>query len=128
MAEATYALYRDEIAGAGSRVSQRVIDRDPGTKERSRFIRGEIVRHERHRLGRCDHVFGVAAVEVNSRDLFELAVDEVATAAGVADKAVAAMPAHTDALSGFPLGDIGAYRIDATRNLVPWNTGILNDR
>jgi hypothetical protein len=57
-----------------------------------------------------------------------LAENEITTAAGIALKAVPAVPSHADALSGFPLHDIGADGVNAACNLVPGNARILKSR
>src|SRR5436305_1073388 len=59
-------------------------------------------------------------------DLLVLAVNEVAAAAGIAYETVSAMPAHTDALSGFPLRDIGTHLVDASRDFMSGDARILD--
>ena len=86
---------------------------------------GKIVGHGRHRLGRDDHVFRVAAVVADSGNLLELAENEMAAPAGIAGEAMSAMPADADALAGLPLRDVGANRVDASGNLMAGNARVL---
>ena len=79
---------------------------------------GKIVGHGRNRLGRDHDVFRVAAVIADSGNLFKLAEDEMAAAAGVAFEAMSAMPADAHPLARLPLCDVGADRIDPSGNLM----------
>jgi hypothetical protein len=55
-----------------------------------------------------------------------LAVNEVASAAGIAGEAMAAVPSDSHAMAGFPVGDVGADGVDAPGNFVAGNAWILN--
>jgi hypothetical protein len=125
MSQTSDALDRNEIAAARSRISQRVVHRNAGTKQRRRFVGWQVIGHERDRFRIHDHVLGVPAVEVNRRDLSEFAVHEITAAARIAFEAVSSMPAHADALARLPEGDVGTNGIDATGNLVSGDARIL---
>src|SRR5260370_27458100 len=58
-------------------------------------------------------------------DFFGLAVNEVAASAGVAGEIMAAVPSHSYALAGFPVGYVGADGVDAAGDLVSGNARIL---
>src|SRR5262249_30181458 len=75
-----------------------------------------------------DHVFSVAAIVREGSNLPVLAKDEVSTAAGIAREVVPTVPAHSHALAGLPLGDVGAHCIDAAGDLMAGNAGILQTR
>ena len=128
MSEAADSLHGYQVAGARAGIAQRVIDGDAGAQQRRGFVGGEIVGHERDRFGGDDDVLGVTSVEVKGGNFLELAVDEVAAAAGVAGEAVAAVPAHADALAGLPLSYVGADGVDASGNLVAGDARILKAR
>ena len=74
---------------------------------------------------RSDHVFLVTAIVAEGRDLFVLAVDEIAPPARVADEAMTAMPADAHALARLPVGDVGADRVDAPGDFVSGHSRIL---
>jgi hypothetical protein len=58
-------------------------------------------------------------------DLLIFAVHEIAAAARLTGKIVAAMPSDSNALTGLPVGDIGAHSIDAARDFVSRNPRIF---
>src|SRR6266536_535993 len=82
----------------------------------SRF---ELVRHPRHRFLRHDHVLRVAAVEGDPGDARPLAVDEPALPTGGAPEAMAAVPAHADAVARLPARHARAHCVDTSGDLVP---------
>ena len=61
-------------------------------------------------------------------NLFVLAVDEISAAAGFAGEIVAAVPSHTHALSGLPVGNVSADGVDAAGNFVSGNPRVLDPR
>ena len=126
MSEAADALHRDQIAGACPGISQRIVDRNPGTQQGSGFVRGQIVWNQGDSFGGNKHVFLVASIKMEGCNLLVLTIDEIAAAAGFTREAMPAMPAHTNALGGLPLCYIGAYRVDAACNLGAGHTRILD--
>ena len=85
----------------------------------------EIIGHGRDCLGRDHHVLGVAAIVADARNLLDLAENEIAATAGVADKTVPAMPSHAHALTGLPLRDVSSNGVDAPGDLVAGNSRVL---
>ena len=128
MAEAADALDSNQVAAAGSNIAQCVEYGDSGTEQRSGFVSGKIVGHRGDRLGADHHVLGVAPIEVDGGNFFVLAQNEIPPAAGVALKAVSAMPSHTDSLPWLPQRYVGANRVDASGDLVAGDARILKSR
>jgi hypothetical protein len=126
MAQPTDSLHRDQIARARSRISQRVVNGNTRTQQRGGFIRGKIVWHQCYGLGRHQHVFGVSSVEMDRRNLLDLAVHEVAAAARSTHKAMPAMPTDAHALARLPLRDLRANCINSSGDLVTRDAGILD--
>src|SRR3954467_3671795 len=106
-------------------MTQGVEHGNTGAQQRCSFVRGEIVGHGGDRLGWDDNVFRVAAVVTYAGDLLVFTKNEVTAPAGVADEAMPAMPADTNALARLPLRDVGANRVDPAGNFVAGNTRIL---
>jgi hypothetical protein len=94
--------------------------------KRSRLLRGEIIGNYSKRFGPRDHVFGVAAVEIEPGDLAINAHREIAAPAGIADETMTTMPTDTDPLTLFPARDAVADRIDSPGNLMTRHARILN--
>src|SRR5204862_3427902 len=93
----------DHIAASRAAVSQRVERRHARAHQRCAVNGREFVGHKGQRLSRRNHVFGIAAIERNSRgEQIHSACKELATPAVIAITAVAAVPANADALTGFP--------------------------
>jgi hypothetical protein len=63
---------------------------------------------------------------VDGGNLFEFAIDEVATAAGLTFETVPAVPAYTDTLAGLPKSNVGADGVDASGNFVSGDARILD--
>jgi hypothetical protein len=63
---------------------------------------------------------------MNGGNLLIAAQDEVAAAAGLAEKAVASVPAYTHALANLPLGNARADGIYSAGDLMSRHTGILD--
>src|SRR5206468_2016841 len=97
-------------------------------EERGGVGGGQIPGNGGHGFGGGDHVFGIAPVKAEGGDLFELTENEIPTAAGIARKAMSAVPAHPGPLAGLPVNDIRPDRIDASGDLVARNTRILQAR
>jgi hypothetical protein len=128
MAEASDALDGDEIAGARAGVAQCVVDGDACAEQQSGFVGRETIGHESDGLGGSNHVPLIAAVEVNGSDLLELAVDEIAAAAGIALEAVSAVPSDGNPLAGFPQGHVGSEGVDGAGDFVARDARILKAR
>ncbi len=128
MSESSDALHRHQVADAGSRIAKRIEHGDSGTEQRRSFVRRQVVRHRSHCLRRRHHIFSVASIETDGGYFFELAENEVATAARIALEAVSAVPSQADPLASFPEGDVGPNRIDASGNLMARHSRILNSR
>jgi hypothetical protein len=73
-------------------------------------------------------MIGVASIEVDGRDFPELTESELAPPAGVALKAMSAVPTDSDALTGLPSTDVGTHGIDLPGNFVARHPGILDPR
>ena len=108
---------RDEVAGAGAALAQRVERGDAGAQQRAGVL-GDRSSGIEASATRDDHVVGVAAVVGDARDLAVLAADHVAAPAGVAVAAVAAEPADADPLADLPGDDALADGLDAPGDLV----------
>src|SRR6267143_4372694 len=126
MAEAADALDRHGVARARAAIAEGVVGRDAGAEQRRGFGGVQILGNARGGFVRHDHVLGVPAVVADAGDLFPLAVDEEALATGVADEAVAAVPADAYPVALLPLGHVGANFLDPTGDLVARNARIRN--
>jgi hypothetical protein len=115
-----------QFAGARPRIAERIENRDTGTKQRRGFGGGEIVGDGGNRLGGRDHVFLVTAVMADAGNFFELAIDEIAAAAGIAGETMATVPSDSNALAGFPVGNVSADGVDAASNFVSRDAWILD--
>jgi len=83
--------------------------------------------YKRQRFCRRNHVFGVAAIERNSRGEQGLSAGKkLAVPAVIAITAVAAVPANADALASFPRLYPLAHAINHTNDFMSGNTRILN--
>src|ERR1700731_1261617 len=109
-------------------MAQGIVDGNSGAHQGSGFGRRQIIRHQGHRFCRHHHVFGVTSIKRDASDFPELTEDEVAASAGVALKAMSAIPSHAYPLTGLPQGDVGADGVDASGNLVARYARILNSR
>jgi hypothetical protein len=128
MAQAADALNGDQIAGVRARITQRIENRDAGTKQRGGLGGVKVVGDGGDGLGGCKHVFLVTAIVADAGDFFVLAVNEVASAAGIAGETMAAVPPDSDALAGFPVGNVGTDGVDAAGDFVSGNAWILEAR
>jgi hypothetical protein len=125
MAKSTDALNGDQVAGARACVAKGVENCDAGTKQRRGFGGGEIVWDGSDRLGGRNHVFRVTAIMADAGNFVKRAANEIAAAAGIAGKTMASVPSNSDALSGFPVCNVGADGVDAARDFVAGNAWIL---
>ena len=99
-------------------MAKRIIGGDASAEQRRRLDRSEIGGDRGERLDRRDHELGVAAVIGHAGHLADNAQDEIAASAIGADPAMAAMPAHADALSDSPARDLGSDRVDVAGDLM----------
>src|SRR5262249_47206527 len=89
--------------------------------------RREFDRHERQRLSRRNHVFGIAAIERNSRgEQGHAAGKKLAAPAMIAITAVATVPTNADALASFPRLHSFTHGINNTNYFMSRHTRILN--
>src|SRR6266567_3970539 len=88
----------------------------------------QVVRDRRHCFGGRDHVFGVAAIEAEGGDFLEATENEIASAAGIARKAMPAVPADACTLADLPVGHVRADGVDPPGDLVAGDAGILQAR
>src|SRR6266516_3756259 len=111
MSQSADAVHGHNFAAARPRIAERVIDRDARAHERPRFLGWQFIRNCGERGRRCDHVFGISAIEIEARDF---AIDthcEIAVPALRADETMSAMPPHADALTFLPFCDAVADRV-----------------
>jgi hypothetical protein len=102
MSQAANTLNGDQVPCSCSGIAQGVEDGDASTKQRRGFVSWQIVRHSGNGLCGDNDVFGVASIEVDRRNLFELAENKVAPPAWVALKAMSTVPTNADTLTGLP--------------------------
>ena len=119
------SLHGDQIASARAGVAKGIEDSDAGAKQRRGLGGGKVVWDGGDRLGGRNHVFRVTAIMADAGNFFELAVNEIAAAAGIAGETMAAVPSDADALAGFPVGNFRADSVDAAGDFVSGNAWIL---
>src|SRR5262249_38173939 len=86
------------------------------------------VRNRRDCVRRCNHVLGIATIEI---DAGNFAIDthcEVSATTLLAHEAVSTMPTDTDALAHSPCSHVVTERIDASSDLMSGHTWILKSR
>src|SRR5258708_12337668 len=105
MSETANPLYRDKVARTRAGVAQGIEDRHARTHERSCFFRGYLVRNSRKCFRRCDHVFGVSAIIVDTRHLAINAHGQVAASPFLTHKIMAAIPPYPNGTARFPPAD-----------------------
>src|SRR5258708_36540938 len=125
MSETANPLYRDKVARTRAGVAQGIDDRHARTDDRSCSLRGYLVRNSRKCFRRCDHVFGVSAIIVDTRHLAINAHGEVAASTFLTAKIMAAMPAYANGIARFPGGDTRSKSINAAGNFGTWDPRIL---
>jgi hypothetical protein len=128
VSESSDALHGNQIARKGANMTEGVEDRNSSTEKGSRIGSGESLRYRGYRFLWGDHVFGIAAVEMERSDLLIPAQDEITTTARAADKTMAAMPSHSNPLTRLPKLNVSSDGIHAAGNFVSGYTGILNAR
>src|SRR5690242_2948482 len=126
MAEAADALYSDEIAWARSAMAERIKRCDTSAQKRTGLCGIQALGNCGEAFGRSEHVLLVAAIEVDTRDSFILAGDEIAFAARGAREVVAAVPSDSNALAFLPIGDAGAGFINDAGDFMAGNARILD--
>src|SRR5260221_3152476 len=128
MSETANPLYRDKVARPRAGVAHAIDALHARTHDGSCFFRGYLVRNSRKCFRRCDHVFGVSAIIVDTRHLAINAHGEVAASTFLTDKIMAAMPAYANGIARFPGGDTRSKSINAAGNFVTWDPRILQAR
>ena len=127
MAQPADADHGDQIARPRAAIAKTIEGGDTRAHERRRIDGRKIIRHQRQRADRGQHVFGVAAIARDAGNFGgSLASEEIATPAVVAIAAESAIPAHTDPLSGLPARHAGANRVDYADYFVSRNARILD--
>ena len=86
---------------------------------------GKFVGNRRQRGRRCNHVFGIAAVEIDTGDFAIHAHREIAAPALFADETMSAMPADANALTFLPGGDVVSDRVDLPGDFMTRHAWIL---
>src|ERR1017187_6354745 len=108
--------------------TQRVIGSNSGAEQRRCVGVIQSVRYSHERFSRRDHVFLVASVVADTRNLQVAAVIKVSAPAFATRPVMAAVPADTYTLAFLAVGNNGADFINDARHFVPGNAGILNSR
>jgi hypothetical protein len=124
MAETADSLNRDQIAGDGSAVAQRVERGDARAQKRRRVRRIERIGNPRQRLYRGYHVLFIASVEVYAGHLRIGTVRKISAAARQARAVLPGMPAHAYTVALFPVRDAGAECVDHARDFMSWDSRI----
>src|SRR5947209_659756 len=108
MAQSANAVHCDNVTGACTRITQRVVNGNTGTHEWSCFLGGQFVGNRRQRSRRCNHVLSVSTIELDAGDLPINAHCKVTTPALFADETMSTMPSNTNALPFGPCCDVRA--------------------
>src|SRR5208282_4534041 len=117
-----------QMAGGGPGVAQGIENRDARTQQRRGFGCGEIVGDGGNRLGGRNHIFRITTVMADAGNFLVLAEIEIAAAAGIASEIMTSVPSDSDALAGFPVGNVSADGVDAAGDFVSGNARILDAR
>src|SRR6476469_5013237 len=123
VAQSADAENRDAITGPSDGLAKRVEGRDACAQKRRRIDVGQIVGDARERLCGRNHVFRVAAVVRDARNLAVLAGDEVAAPTRLTGEVASSEPADTDSIPGLPGGGAVADGIHDARDLVAGRSG-----
>src|SRR5205814_2297169 len=102
MSQPADAVHRHNVATARTRIAERVVNGDARAHEWSCFFRRQLIRNQRHRRHRRDHVLSISAIEIDTGDFAIYAHGEIAAPALFADKTMPAVPAYADALTFLP--------------------------
>src|SRR5829696_7957498 len=125
MTEPADAVNCDDVSRARAGITERVVDRDARAHEWTSVLGGYVIGNQSERGHWCNHVLGIPAIEVDACHFSIDAHRKVTTPALFADKTMSAMPAHANALTFTPRGDVVANGIDESGHLVTRNTRIL---
>src|SRR5205823_9820098 len=119
--------YADEITGSRAAVTQ-CVERCDSRAHQWRGLNGvQIVRHRRERFRRCDHVFGITAIERDSRrKQFHLAGKEIAAPTRIAMSAMRSVPPNAHPLPRFPIRNVAPDGINHADHLMAGNPRILD--
>ena len=128
MAEAADALHGDDLAGSRAGLAQRIVGGNARAQERAGDRGVDAFRHGSNGRFRGDHVFRVAAVEVHGGCRARRAIGELAFAARLTVRAVAAVPADADALAGLEDLHAGPDFLHAAGDFVPRHKGKFHPR
>src|SRR5438874_11791256 len=127
MTQSADPKYADKITGSRAAVTQRV-ERCDSCAHQWRPLNGvQIVRHRREGFRRCEHVFGISAIERDSsREQFHLAGKEIAAPTGIAMSAMRSVPSNARPLPRFPIRNVGPDSINHADHLMAGNSRILD--
>jgi hypothetical protein len=105
---------------------QRIEGRDSRAEQRAGIRGSEALRNRCERFHGSEHVFLIAAVAADSRNLQIHAIRKISAAARQAYAAVPAVSAHSDALCFFPTDHSGSHFVDDSGDFVSRNPWVLN--
>src|SRR5215467_1051438 len=128
VAETANALHSDKFPWSRAAVTQCVEGSDAGTEKRTGFCKIEAVWNRGKPLRGREHIFLIAAVEMDAGDLFIGAGDEIAFAAGRAGEVMSAVPADTDTLALLPVRHARTRLVNNPGDFVSRNARVLNAR
>src|SRR5437870_3348873 len=86
MSQTADAVHGHEFAAARPRMAERIIDSNARAHEGPCFLRRQFIGDRSQSCRRCDHVLGIPAIEVETRDFAIDAHGEIAALALCADE------------------------------------------
>src|SRR5437016_10124389 len=128
MAKSAQSLHRHQIACFRTAVAQAVEGRDASAEDRRCLHRRECVWNCSHGFAPGNHVLGIPAIFLESRDLKVLTAHEIPTATGDTLSTMSAVPPHADPLALLPNCHTRSNGIDHTGDLVPRHSWVLQAR
>src|SRR5207237_1027747 len=118
MSESADPLHGDDVTGTRTGIAQRVVNRHARAHKRPGFFRRQFIGNRRQRGRRCDHILGIAAIEIDTGDFAIDAHRKVTAPALYTDKIMPPVPADANALTFFPICNAAANCIDMSRDFV----------
>src|SRR5262245_47153319 len=109
-------------------MTQRVKHRNARAHKRPGFLGWQFLRNRCQRLLSRDHVFGVAAVEIDTGDFAIEAHRIIAAPTLFATEAMSAVPANANPLTFFPVRHTAPKRVDPSRDFMTRHPRILEPR
>jgi hypothetical protein len=126
MPQAANSLNGNQITRTRATMAQGIEGGNSGAKKRSRISWFESIRNCGDGFGLGDHVLLIPAIIVNAGNSFVRAIDEITLAACGAGKVMSAMPADSDALAFFPMGDARAGLVYNSGDFVAGDARVLD--